>query len=168
MDIPCHDAGAMIRDLLADPRITDDDYLFFDEDPTAPPPLEYEWEHLEDINTGMSYRETYRKVIQANPTTDSGRHRVLLPVIFYLDACVTGQFQNLSLEILKFTLGVFKSKSRDKGALWRNLGAVPRHEKAKKRSRQLLERSTNKDAKDCLTDSDSDYTDSSRHGGRRG
>ena len=126
--------------------------------PLLPPPPDYEWEHLEDINTGLSYRETYRKVIQPNPTTESGRTRVLLPIIFYLDACVTGQFQNLSLEILKFTLGIFKSKSRDKGALWRNLGAVPRYERAKKRSRQLIERSANQDAKDCLTDSDSDYT----------
>ena len=123
-----------------------------------PPPPDHEWMHLEDINTGLSYGETHKKVIQPNPTTDTGRKRVLLPVIFYLDACVTGQFQNLSLEILKFTLGIFKSKSRDKGAFWRNLGAVPRYEKAKKRSRLLMQRSANKDAKDCLTDSDSDYT----------
>ena len=158
LDVPCHDAGAMLRDLLTDPRITDEDYLFFEDDPTAPPPPEYEWEDLEDINTGLSYRETHRKVIQPNPITPSGRNRVLLPIIFYLDACVTGQFQNLSLEILKFTLGIFKAKSRDKGALWRNLGAVPVYEKAKKRSRQLLQNSGNLDAKDCLTDSDSDYT----------
>ena len=125
LDVPCHDAGAMIRDLLTDPRISDDDYLFFDKDPTAPPPPDHEWHDLEDINTGMPYRETHRKVIQPNPTTASGRKRVLLPVIFYLDACVTGQFQNLSLEILKFTLGIFKSKSRDRGAFWRNLGAIP-------------------------------------------
>ena len=37
LDVPCHDAAAMIRDLLTDPRITDDDYLFFEDDPTAPP-----------------------------------------------------------------------------------------------------------------------------------
>ena len=58
LDVPCHDAGAMIRDLLTDPRISDDDYLFFDKDPTAPPPPDHEWHDLEDINTGMSYRET--------------------------------------------------------------------------------------------------------------
>ena len=158
LDVPCHDAGAMLRDLLTDPRITDDDYLFFNDDPTEAPPPHHEWEDLEDINTGLSYRETYRKVIQPNRITPSGRTRVLLPIIFYLDACVTGQFQNLSLEILKFTLGIFKAKSRDKGAFWRNLGAVPRYEKAKKKSRQLLEASGNSDARDCLTDSDSDYT----------
>ena len=121
LDVPCHDAGAMIRDLLTDPRITDDDYLFFDNDPTAPPPPDYEWEHLEDINTGLSCRETHRKVTQPNPTTESGRTRVLLLIIFYLDACVTGQFQNLSLEILKFTLGVFKLNPVTRvlcGAIW--------------------------------------------------
>ena len=158
LDVPCHDAGAMLRDLLTDPRITDEDYLFFGDDPTTPPPADHEWEYLEDINTGLSYRETYKKVIKPNPITPSGRKKVLLPIIFYLDACVTGQFQNLSLEILKFTLGIFKAKSRDKGAFWRNLGAVPRYERAKKRSRQLLETSANLDARDCLTDSDSDYT----------
>ena len=35
--IPCHDAGAMLRDLLTDPRILDQDYLFFDDNPEAPP-----------------------------------------------------------------------------------------------------------------------------------
>ena len=110
LDVPCHDFGAMVRDLLSDPRISNDDYLFFNNDPTAPPPPDHEWHDLEDINTGMSYRETHRKVTQPNPVTASGRKRVLLPIMFHLDACVTRQFQNLSLEVLKFAVGAFKSK----------------------------------------------------------
>ena len=36
--IVCHDACAVIQQLLTDPRIQDSDYLFFDDDPRAPPP----------------------------------------------------------------------------------------------------------------------------------
>ena len=38
MDLPCHDFGGMMRDLITDPRITDEDYLFFNDDPREPPP----------------------------------------------------------------------------------------------------------------------------------
>lgn len=154
LDIPCHDGGAMLRDLLSDPGIRDADYLFFNDDPTQGPPPHHEWTEVSDINTGLCYRETYRIMIQPNPFTRCGRKRVLVPFIFYLDACVTGQFQNLSLEILKFTLGIFKSQSRDKGSFWRNLGAIPSYQRAKKRSLQSIARSANKDAKSYLTDSE--------------
>ena len=39
LKVPCVDAGACLRDLLSDPRMRDEDYLFFDDDPLAPPPL---------------------------------------------------------------------------------------------------------------------------------
>jgi len=56
LKVPCHDAGAMLSDLLTDPRITDSDYLFHNDDPLAPPPDE--WLVLEDVNSGLAYRET--------------------------------------------------------------------------------------------------------------
>lgn len=154
LKIPCHDFEAVLRDLLTAPMITDDDYLFFNDNPCCPPPPDHEWQYLEDINTGLSFRETYFRLIKPKPTTDMGRKKVLLPVIPYLDACVTGQFQNLSLEILKITLGIFKSKSRDKGCFWRNLGAVPKYARAKNQSRESILHSAHKDAKAYLTDSD--------------
>ena len=56
LDIPCHNAGAMIRNLLTDPRIKDHDYLFFNDNPECPPPPDSECQELCDINTGLAYR----------------------------------------------------------------------------------------------------------------
>ena len=163
LDVPCHDAGAMIRDLLTDPRIMEGDYLFFNDEPARGPPPDHEWMELRDINTGLAYRETYNALIRPKPTTDLGRQKVLIPVIPYMDSCVTGEFNNLSLEILKITLGIFKYKARDKGSHWRNLGAVPTYQKAKSQAREMISKSTHLDALMYLSDSDDDETvDSAR------
>ena len=90
--IVCHDCEAQTVDLLTDPRIRDTDYLFPGDDPEGAPPQE--WKFLSDIDTGRAYIETYRKLIEPRPYTNCGRKRVLLPYIFYLDSCVTGQTQN--------------------------------------------------------------------------
>ena len=81
LKVPCHDAGAMFCDLLTEPKIQEDDYLFFDDNPAAPPPEE--WLELRDINTGLAYRETYNRLIRPNPITPSGRIKVLIPVMGY-------------------------------------------------------------------------------------
>ena len=98
---------SQVTDLLTDPRRSGDDYLFFDDDPLKDPPAK--WETITDINTGLSLRETHAALIAPAPYTESGWKKMLLTTIFYLDACVTGQFQNLSIEILKFTLGCLQS-----------------------------------------------------------
>ena len=154
--IPCHDAGAMLRDLLTDPRILDQDYLFFDDNPEAPPPPDHQWNELRDINTGMAFRRTYDKLIRQNPRTSNGRVKVLCPLIPYMDGCVTGQFQNLQLEIVKFTLGVFNGKARDKGIFWRNLGAVPNYSKSKSQAKENMRNSAHRDARTYLSDSESE------------
>ena len=150
VDVPCHDASAVIRDLLTDPRICDEDYLFFNDDPTQGPPPE--WDEVADINTGLAYRETYNRLIRDNPKTKCGtRHKVLMPVIMYMDGCVTGQFQNLSLELLKVTLGLFHSEARDRGHLWRNIGAMPKVRNSKAKANTMLGKATNSDAQNYLT-----------------
>ena len=156
LNVPCHDAGAMLRDLLTDPRIMEEDYLFFNDNPECPPPPDHEWNDLCDINTGLAYRETYNQLIRPKPRSDSGRTKVLIPVIPYMDACVTGETMNLSLEILKITLGIFNRKARNKGSHWRNLGAVPTYDNAKSAARETIQQSTHNDAQNYLTDSDSD------------
>jgi len=70
--IPCHNAEAMVRDLLSDPRIEDVDYLFENDDPLQGPPPESEWAETRDINTGRCYRQTHRDLIEPNPHTKSG------------------------------------------------------------------------------------------------
>lgn len=152
--IPCHDAWAMMLDLLTDPRIMAEDYLWFLDDPFGAPPTE--WLELEDINDGLAYRKTYEKVILPQPYTETGRRRVLLPVIGYMDGCVTGFNENLSIELMKFTLGIFNSKARDKEYTWRNLGAVPQFQKVKAKAVENLEKSGHVDANGYLSLSESD------------
>jgi len=164
--IPCHDAGAMIADLLTDTRIGDKDYLFHNDDPLSPPPEE--WLTLEDINSGLAYRETYDQLIRPNPITESGRHRVLLPVIFYMDGTVTGSMQALSIEVFKFTLGIFNCSARDKEYSWRNLGMVPRYEKTKRKAKVYIQNTGHKEAECYLTDSESESEDSLNEGKPKG
>lgn len=145
LKLVCHDARAMLKDALSDPRITDEDYLFYDKDPLKGPPEEFKV--LRDINTGLTYRETHARLIRPSPFTKNGRPKVLLPVIFYLDGCVTGQFNNLSLEILKFTLGIFNAGYRDRDCAWQNLGYVAHYLTEKSQAEAMLESSSHVDAK---------------------
>ncbi len=152
--IPCHDAWAMMVDLLTDPRIVAEDYLWFDDDPFGQPPAE--WLNLVDINDGLAYRRTYEELISPQPFTNSGRRRVLLPVICYMDGTVTGFNENLAIEFMKFTLGIYNSKGRDKDHLWRNLGAVPQFQAVKAKAVDLLQKSGHVDAHGYVSQSESD------------
>ena len=130
----CHDCEAMTVDLLTDPSASKDDFLFPNNHPAGKPPEEFNF--VSDIISGHAYRETYEALIAPMPTTECGRVRMLCPYILYLDGCVTGQFQNQEIEILKFTLGLFTRKARRQSWCWRNLGFVHKlvkgHDKGKK------------------------------------
>ena len=51
--IPCRKAEDCMLQLLTDPRIKDEDYSFFNDDPLAPPPEEPS--HIGDVNTCLLY-----------------------------------------------------------------------------------------------------------------
>ena len=112
-----HDARTNVISLLTDPRFSDDDYLHFDNDPLAPPPDAFDY--VADINTGRSYRETYKKLI-----TKPGK-QMLVPLILYIDGAITGQFDKLSVEALKMCLGIMNRPARDRQDAWRILGTSP-------------------------------------------
>ena len=158
--VPCFDAGAMFRDLLTEPQIKEEDYLFFGDDPTAPPPEE--WLELRDINSGLAYRETYNQLIRPNPRTKSGRFKVLIPVLGYQDATVTGSMSALSIEFLKFTFGIFNSKAREKNFTWRTLGAFPEYETRLSKAARAIHTSSHTSAKSYFTDTESEEDDDSR------
>jgi hypothetical protein len=120
----------MLRSILTDPRVSEKDYLFFDDDPFAPPPLDLDY--IQDINTGLSYRETYRKRI-TNP-----RKQILMPTPLYIDGFTSGQFMNLPITQLKMTAGILNQKARDKHYLWRDLGFVPSVAENRSRGRRLM------------------------------
>jgi hypothetical protein len=53
----------------------------------------------------------------------------------------TGQFLDLPITPFKFTLGIFKGKSRDRPYMWRTLGYVPKIMNAKSRGKQQVQES---------------------------
>ncbi len=149
-NLACHDAKAMLVDLLSDPRLCDDDYLFFDDDPMAGIPEEFE--RVGDVNTGRAYRETYNQLIAPELYTESGRRRVLLPLIFYIDGCQYGNFSHLNIEILKFTTGLFKGATREHDWAWRALGYVRKRCKRNQTATENIQQSRHVEAKSFLKD----------------
>ena len=99
--------------------------------PLPPPPEDLDY--IRDINTGLAYTETWKKLI-GKP----GTKKVLLPVIMYLDGAVTGQFDNLPIEALKFTFGIFTRKARDRAWMWRTFGYVPQVSKARTQGEKMF------------------------------
>ena len=128
-----HDARDQVVSLLTDPRFSDDDFLHFDDDPLAPPPQNIQY--LEDINTGESYIETYRKLI------NKPGKQMLVPILLYIDGAVTGQFNALEVAALKITLGIFKKRARDREYAWRTLGYVPNYTQSASRGKKILQES---------------------------
>ena len=66
--------------------MNDDDYLFLNDNPLAPPPETVT--KLGDLNTEDAYLKTYKKLIRKP-------NQVLLPICVYIDGAVTGQFSDL-------------------------------------------------------------------------
>jgi hypothetical protein len=62
IDLVTHSCVSQTVDLLTDPRIAKDDYLFFDGDPCNGSPEEFIM--LDDVNAGQAFRETYKKLIE--------------------------------------------------------------------------------------------------------
>ena len=145
IDLVLHHFVAQLVSLLTEPRLVDDDYLFFNEDPLCPPPdgLDY----VKDINTGRAYIETWKEKIEI------GSNRTLLPIIWYIDGAVTGQYDHLPLTALQFTVGIFNQKTRDKPWAWRSVGYVPKIWRDKFAGNDLFKESGHMDAAG-LDDSD--------------
>jgi hypothetical protein len=61
--------------------------------------------------------------------------QILLPVIFYIDAATTGQFADLPVTAVKFSLGIFTRLARQKEYCWQILGYIPAITKHKSKGR---------------------------------
>ena len=151
VNIPYTDAADCIVSLLTDPRIDDDNYSFYDDDPLAPPPLSVPY--LEDLHTGDAYLKSYEKFI-------TKKNQVLLPVVVYIDAAVTGQFSALPITAVKIGLGILDRKTRDKGWAWRELGYIPQVRKERSRGRKIYQESQHMEAEDMVVmDGEGDTAD---------
>ncbi len=105
-----HDAGSQIQQLLTDPRIQDSDYLYFDNDPRAPPPQKRT--KLRDFNAGDAFRETHRALI--DPT--KGEQLLGLPV--YIDGAHSSNFHDVELIQVKIALGLMNRVTRMMEWVW--------------------------------------------------
>jgi hypothetical protein len=152
VDLTWHNFKAQLVDLLVDPRITETDYLFHDNNPFSPPPVKFEC--VNDINTGLSYRETYKQLIQPSPVTENGRRKVLLPIIMYMDGTISGQFANLPIEQLKFTVGIFNRETRSHEHAWRIIGYVNNYLPEDTRAKDMMAESKHIDKDGYYAESD--------------
>ena len=141
VSIPIRDAKDCIVSLLTDPHLRDTDYLFFDDNPLAPPPKKVIY--LEDLNTGDAYRKSYDAMIMK-------QGQVLLPILYYIDGAVTGQFSALPVTAVKISLGIFKRETRDKAWAWRELGFIPQVRKERSRGKKIFKESQHLEAQDIV------------------
>ena len=129
VSIPYRDAKDCIVSSLTDPRVEDHHYLFFNQDPLAPPPEKVTY--LEDLNTGEAYLETYRKLV-------TKPNEAILPISFYIDGAVTGQFSDLPVTALKMALGIHSRVARDNEWAWREIAWIPQVRKHQARGKSFL------------------------------
>lgn len=141
VSIPIRDAGDCIVSLLTDPRFQDTDYLFFDDNPLAPPPENLDY--LADLNTGEAYLRTYEQMI----THD---RQVLLPIIMYIDGANTGQFTDLPVTAVKIALGIHKRETRDRQYAWRELGFIPVVRKDPARGKRIFQETGHLESQDVI------------------
>jgi len=141
VSIPCRDAAECIVSLLTDPRFDDADYLFFNNDPLAPPPENLTY--LADLNTGDAYLKSYERMI----THD---RQVLLAVPLYIDGAVTGQFSDLPVTALKMSLGIHNREARDKQHAWRELGFIPVVRKDPARGKRIFQETGHLESQDVM------------------
>ena len=118
-----------VLSLLTDPRWNSEDWLFFDDDPFAPPPENLSY--VSDLNTGEAYLETYKRLI-------TKERQILVALPLYIDGAVTGQFDKLQVTALKMTIGLLNRHARDREHAWRNLGFVTNYIKEDTQGRKMF------------------------------
>ena len=123
----------VIQQLLIEPRVRPDDYLFNDKnDPFAAPRADLDY--IADLNTGQSYLQTWKRLI-----TKPGK-QILCPILLYIDGAATGQFVDISITAVKIALGIHTRVAREKPCLWGTIGYIPEPTKVKSGGqRELVE-----------------------------
>ena len=154
--IPYRDAADCIASLLTDPRVRDKDYLFFNNDPLSKPPENVA--HLNDLNTGEAYLKSYEKWI-------TKPNQVALPIVFYIDGAVTGQFSSLPVTPLKIALGIHNHQAREQEWAWRELAWIPQVRKEAARGKKLFKESQHMESEDVeVQDGEGDHVESASDG----
>ena len=127
-----HDAEAMIRSILFNSKLMEDENLLFCDpnNPLSPPPSFNDT--IGDITTGKAYYNAYHQYC-------TEPNDMLCPIIFSLDKLAIDRHGHLSLEPLYMCLGIHKRKCRNQASFWRPLGYVPNLQlSSKAESRHLM------------------------------
>lgn len=136
--IPVFDAEDCIAGLLTNPKLRDEDFDFFDDDPLAPPP---ELDYIGNNNTGSAYQSTYQRMI-------NGPNQQLVGVIFYIDGATTGHFADLPVTAVKMSLSIFTREARLREDMWAILGYLPEVKVADGRGKKIFQESRHLEAED--------------------
>ena len=137
--IPYRDAKDCIVSLLTDPRVKDEHYLFWNQNPVAPPPENVVY--LADLNTGEAFLQSYKKYI-------TKPNQAILMIKFYIDGANTGQFSDLPVTALKMALGIHSQECRLKEWAWRTLAWTPQVRKHEAKGKKLYRESQHMDSQD--------------------
>ena len=156
ISLVCHRFAAQVQSLLTEPRITDEDFIFFNDNPFAPPPADFSL--IGEVNTGLAYRKAYDLYI-----TDPTR-QVLCGIEAYMDGAVTGQYDHLPIEALKFTLSILMADTKDKEYAYRVLGYVNKFIKEETQAKERIQESEHIDTK--YYESDDESADNSQNNGQ--
>ena len=145
-----HHPGAVLQSLLTDPRIGDDDYCFFGDDPLAPPPASRV--HVGEMMTGSACRDTHKKRIDPDPK----KREQLLPVPLYIDGSAVSHFHNMEVIPVKMSLGIFKRSTRTKEWAWRVLGYIEKVHEQGGRGRAMWRDSNHMEVGDGVASDEGD------------
>ena len=137
--IPVFDAEDKVVELLTNPRLEAEDFDFFNDDPLAPPPDDLDC--IGNLNTGSGYAATHKELIKE-------ANQQLLGCPFYIDGAVTGQFSDLPVTAVKFSLTIFTRTARMKDHMWAILGYIPEVKVAEGRGKNIFKESQHLEAED--------------------
>jgi len=118
VELVTHDVESLILSILTCPRImSDENFLFTDDDPFAPPPARPAV--IDDVNTGSRYREAHKALC-----TDPTRH-VFFPMMAFADKTHLDVHGNLCLEPVSLCPLFVKRSVRNQPWAWRTIGYIP-------------------------------------------
>ena len=115
--ITLHNTEGVLQRLLSNPRIEEDDYLFFDDDPTKGPPEDLL--HVGDLITGKAFTDTYHKLINKDETGEQ-----LLGIPMYIDGAAVSQFHHMEIIAVRVSLSIFTREARLKEHMWATIGYI--------------------------------------------
>ena len=119
--IPVFDFKEQLEDLLNDHLLFGDmeNLQVNKENPFGRYPSFLESGVLDDIHSGMWYKDTYHKCI-SDP-----EEQFLAPILLYVDKTGTDKMNRYGLEPVIFTTSILKQSARNKSSSWRLLGYLP-------------------------------------------